>query len=111
MRPSYWVLLLVLLLTVSAGKLQAQARSLPREFAAMSGPLSQALSSDSTRRPFFLPRPGERTAYWVGFAAGVAISPFLWCESTGCGAVNKATTSLGLGVLGALSGLLLSRSF
>jgi hypothetical protein len=124
MRSSYWVLLL--LLTVSAGKLQGQARQadqqvasvgvwgarpLPRAFALTPGPLSRALSSDSTRRrPFYLPRPGEHTAYWVGFGAGLAISPLLWCES-GCGAVRKATTSLALACAGAVSGLLLSRTF
>ena len=125
MRPSYWVVLL--LLTISGGELQGQARPadhrvpnvalsgarpLPREFALMPGPLSRSLSSDSTRRrPFFLPRPGEHTAYWVGFGAGLALSPLLWCEGSGCGAVSKASTSLLLATVGAVSGLLLSRTF
>jgi uncharacterized metal-binding protein len=41
----------------------------------------------------------------------VALSPFLWCS--GCGAVNKAATSLALALAcaGAVSGLLLSRTF
>jgi hypothetical protein len=88
------------------------ARPLPHEFALMPGPLSRAISPDSTRRrPFFLPRPGEHTAYWVGFGTGLALSPLLWCEGSGCGAVSKASTSLMLAAAGAVSGLLLSRTF
>jgi hypothetical protein len=72
----------------------------------------RADSADSTRhRPFFLPRPGEHTAYWVGFGTGLALSPLLWCDGPGCGAVSKASTSLGLALVGAVSGLLLSRTF
>ena len=125
MRPFYG--LAILLLTVSAGSLQGQARPadhsvpgvalsgarpLPRELALKSSPLDRAGSADSTRhRPFFLPRPGEHTAYWVGFAAGLALSPLLWCDGPGCGAVGKASSSLGLALAGAVSGLLLSRTF
>lgn len=125
MRPCYGVMLL--LLAVSGGELQGQARPadhsvasiglrrappLPRELAPMPGPLSRATRPDTTRRrPFFLPRQGEHTAYWVGFGTGLALSPLLWCEGSGCGAVSKASTSLLLAAAGAVSGLLLSRSF
>jgi hypothetical protein len=128
MRPFKGLELLILtLLTFSAGGLEAQAsqddrvlpqvvpwgaRPLPRELAVEPKLLSWTVNSDSTpRRPFFLPRPGEHTAYWVGFGAGLALSPLLWCEGSGCGAVDKASTSLLLAVGGAVSGLLLSRTF
>jgi hypothetical protein len=68
-------------------------------------------AGSAAHRPFFLPRPGEHTAFWVGFGAGLAISPMLWCDGPGCGTVSKASTSLGLGLLGAVGGLLLSRVF
>jgi hypothetical protein len=125
MRPFYWLVLLVL--TLAGGDLQGQARqsdhsaanvapwsarALPREFALNSGPLSREINPDSARhRPFFLPRPGEHTAYWVGFGTGLALSPLVWCEGSGCGLVRKASTSLLLAGTGALSGLLLSRTF
>ena len=125
MRPCYWLVLL--LLTLSGGDLQGQARPaghsvasvghwgarpLPPKLALESGHPSWASSPDSTkRRPFFLPRPGEHTAYWLGFGTGLALSPLLWCEGSGCGAVSKASTSLLLGAAGAVSGLLLSRTF
>jgi hypothetical protein len=125
MRPFYGVA--ILLLTVSTGGLQAQARAadhavpsvapwgarpLPRELSLKPGPLDRTVSPDSTRdRPFFLPRPGEHTAYWVGFGAGMALSPLLWCDGPGCEAVVKASTSLGLALVGSVSGLLLSRTF
>jgi hypothetical protein len=125
MRPGYWVVLL--LLTFPGGELHGQAqpshhiaassalwqaRPLPHKLALEPGPLSRAISPDSTRRrPFFLPRPGEHTAYWVGFGTGLALSPLLWCEGSGCGAVSKASTSLLLAAAGAVSGLLLSRTF
>jgi len=110
------------LLAIAAGELRAQARpadSVPAEAAYWRArPLPRQLAlirdvtADSTRhRPFFLPRPGEHTAYWVGFGAGLALSPFLWCEGSGCGAVSKASTSLLLGLGGAVTGLLLSRTF
>ncbi len=71
MRPFYGLTLL--LLAVSAGGLQGQARPAHR----------------ATRpRPFFLPRPGEHTAFWVGFGAGLTLSPRLWCEGPGCGGVG-----------------------
>jgi hypothetical protein len=124
MRPLYG--LAFLLLTVPAG-LQGQvspadrampnaaywgARPLPYKFALEPGPLRRAISPDSTRRrPFFLPRPGEHTAYWVGLGTGLALSPLVWCDGPGCGAVSKASISLGLAVVGAVSGLLLSRTF
>jgi hypothetical protein len=125
MRAFCGVLLLVL--TVLPTRLQGQAsppeqavlsltplgaRRLPPEFALEPTPLVHILAADSTRRrPFFLPRPGEHTAYWVGFGAGLALSPLVWCEGSGCGTVDKASISLLLGAGGALSGLLLSRTF
>ena len=124
MRPFYRLALLLTTMTVAVGELEGQARPveraapnaaswaarpLPRELALKPGPL---VSPDTTRRrPFYLPRPGEHTAYWVGMGAGLALSPLLWCEGSGCGAVMKASTSLGLAVAGAVSGLLLSRTF
>lgn len=122
MRPSCG---LALLLTgVLAGELQGQAQftgsSIPGASVWVPRPVPRALAftsmftvqSDSTRsRPFFLPRPGEHTAYWVGFGAGLALSPLLWCEGSGCGVVDKASTSLLLGCAGAVTGLLLSRTF
>jgi hypothetical protein len=125
MRPFYGLALL--LLVSSAGELRAQAgprdralpptalwgaAPLPREFAVQSLAVGRQPFADTTRRrPFFLPRPGEHTAYWVGFGAGLAVSPLLWCEGTGCTAWLKASTSLLLGIGGAVSGLLLSRTF
>ncbi len=118
MRILYWLGLLVLI--GAPGRLHAQtelpdpsrshaaawrAHPLAPEFA-----LSHRASTDSTsRRPFFLPRPGEQGAYWVGFGAGLALSPLLWCD--GCSTVNNAATSMLLGIGGALTGLLLSRTF
>ena len=124
MRPFYGLGLLWLM--VSASELPGQAvpgnravpnapswgpRPLPRELAPNPGPLTRNVSSDSTRRPFFLPRQGEHTAYWVVFGAGLALSPILWCDGPGCGVVSKASTSLGLAAAGAVSGLLLRRTF
>jgi hypothetical protein len=125
MRPCYWLVLLFL--TLPGCNLQGQARPaghgevsiaswgarpLPHKLALESGPLRRAISPDSTRRrPFFLPRPGEHTAYWVGFGTGLALSPLVWCEGSGCGAVSKASTSLLIATAGAVSGLLLSRTF
>ena len=125
MRPYYG--LGVLWLMVSASELPGQAepadhavpnapswgpRPLPRELAPNPGSLTRSVSSDSSRRrPFFLPRQGEHTAYWVGFGAGLALSPLLWCDGPGCGVVSKVSTSVGVAAAGAVSGLLLSRTF
>jgi hypothetical protein len=120
------VLVSVFLLASAAG-LQAQSpasgppqvrnswwavRPLPRELGQEPQSSFRSLSSDSAKgRPFFLPRPGEHTAYWAGLGVGLALSPLLWCDGAGCGTVSKATTSLGLALVGAVGGLLLSRTF
>ena len=111
----------------SAGGLQAQTQASSPAQVASSGwvvrPLHHELayaprsalssmSSDTARsRPFYLPRPGERTAYWAGLGVGLALSPLLWCEGTGCRTIDKAMISSGLAIVGAVSGLLLSRTF
>ncbi len=74
-------------------------------------PLSLAGADSTRRRPFFLPRPGEGAAFWIGFGAGVALSPLLWCEGSSCSTLDKVNTSWLLGVAGAVSGLLLKRTF
>lgn len=70
-----------------------------------------APGGSAAARPFWLPRPGERTAFWAGLGIGVAISPLLWCEGSGCGAWEKGSTTLLLGLGGAVSGMLLARTF
>jgi hypothetical protein len=118
MRKLYWLALVVLVGVPGGLEAQGRVRDLP-------GPRAQVLrvrplppelavtrsySRDSTaHRPFFLPRPGEHTAYWVGFGAGLAVSPLLWCD--GCSTVSNASTSLLVSLGGAVTGLLLSRAF
>lgn len=58
-------------------------------------------------------------AAWAGGLQGqarpfprvLAMKPGLVCDRPGCGAVSKASTSLGLAVVGAVGGLLLRRTF
>ena len=118
MRILFW--LAMVLLAGAPGGLSAQTEQRPAPIAASwrVQPLPATLavdrrvSGDSTAsRPFYLPRPGEHTGYWIGFGTGVAVSPFLWCEGPGCGVVRKATISLLSAGVGALSGLLLVRAF
>jgi hypothetical protein len=74
--------------------------------------VSREPGGDSTKhRPFYLPRPHEHAAYWIGFGTGAAISPLLWCEGPDCGVVRNAAISLLSAGIGALSGLLLVRTF
>jgi hypothetical protein len=121
-----WALLSFIALTGAAPSLHGQAaagdrhasvaarwgpRPLPPSLAATARRPSLAATSDSTRRrPFFLPRRGEGPAFWIGLGAGVALSPLLWCEGSGCSTLNKVNTSWLLGVAGAVSGLLLKRT-
>jgi hypothetical protein len=121
-----WALLSFMLLTGEAPSVHGQAaepdrvaspgvlsgpRPLPPALAAAPRVWSLAATADSTRRrPFFLPRPGEHAAFWIGFATGVALSPLLWCEGSGCSALDKVSTSWLLGVAGAVSGLLVKRT-
>jgi hypothetical protein len=118
MQTHYWLGLAALMSL--PGALQAQARPVERPvretptWGVQPIPpvlaLSRGYHADATsQRPFYLPRPGEHTAYWVGFGAGLVISPLLWCE--GCSTVSNATTSLLLGLGGAVTGLLLQRAF
>jgi hypothetical protein len=110
MRRLYLVALL--LLTVSVAGLQAQARPVPHRLIVKHQVFELSAISDSAKhRPFFLPRQGESPAFWIGYGAGLAVSPLLWCDRSGCGALDKATTSLALGAVGAISALLLSRTF
>ena len=85
-------------------------RPLPASLAATARPLSLAAADSTRRRPFFLPRRGEGPAFWIGFGAGVALSPLLWCEGSGCSTLDKVNTSWLLGIGGAVSGLLLKRT-
>ena len=117
MRPFHWLVLVIL--AGAPGGLYAQAE-VPAGLKPLAGwsarPVSAELalrpqaSADSTaHRPFFLPRPGEHTAYWIGFGAGLAVSPLLWCDD--CSTVSNASTTLLLGVGGAVTALLLQRTF
>lgn len=118
MRALFW-LVTVLLASAPCGLFaQTEQRRVPTGHAWGVQPLPASLvvsgktSGDSTRhRPFYLPRPGEHTAYWIGFGTGAALSPLLWCDDPGCGVVRKATISLLSAGVGALSGLLLARTF
>jgi hypothetical protein len=118
MRAPYWLVMIMLM--SAPGRLHAQAQPAVRPMSQTRGWGARALPptltfSRSTRfeatshRPFFLPKAGEHTAYWLGFAAGLALSPVLWCD--GCGTVSNASTSLLVGLGGAVTGLLLSRAF
>jgi hypothetical protein len=117
MRPVHWLVLLILV--GAPGGLYAQSE-VPAGLKPMAGwvprPLSAELafrpnaSADSTaHQPFWRPRPGEHLAYWVGFGAGVAVSPLLWCDD--CSTVNNALTTLLLGIGGSVTALLLQRTF
>ena len=118
MRTLYRLVLLLLVGAPGVLHAQAQSRDRPLPHAAAWGArqlppqlaLQRSTRVDSTQhRPFFLPRQGEHTAYWVGFGAGLVLSPLLWCD--GCSTVSNASTSLLLGLGGAVTGLLLGRAF
>jgi hypothetical protein len=107
MRMARQLSLVGFLLATATGTLAAQAPVGPptqQVQLALARPLPPALAvgtsrqawwapADSARRrPFFLPREGEHTAYWVGLGAGLALSPLLWCD--GCSDVQNASTRL-----------------
>lgn len=117
MRALLWVPMVLLACAPSRLSAQTEQRGVPTGHAWSIQPLPASLvvngknSGDSTRhRPFYLPRPGEHTAYWIGFGTGAAVSPLLWCEGASCGVLRKATISLLSAGVGALSGLLLTRA-
>jgi hypothetical protein len=117
MRPLQWLVWVILAGAPGGLYAQAEVPAGPRPLAGWTArsvsaepALRPQASADSTaHRPFFLPRPGEHTAYWVGFGAGLAVSPLLWCDN--CSTVNNASTSLLLGIGGAVTALLLQRTF
>ena len=117
MRPVHWLVLVTLLVVPEGLNAQAEVRPDLKPMANWTArPISPELalgepdSADSNgHRPFFVPRPGEHTAYWVGFGAGLAVSPLLWCDD--CSTVNNAMTSLLLAWVGSVSALLLQRTF
>ena len=120
MRALFWVTMV--LCAAASAPLLAQSpgaavdRPLPLTSVLLRRPRLNALewqeAADSVkRRPFYLPRPGEQVAYWLGFGAGVAVSPLAWCHGQDCGVLRNASRSLLLGGIGAISGMLLKRAF
>src|SRR5690349_12923209 len=120
MRALFWLTLVVW--AVAPSRLLAQAlntapgRALPG-VAVLSPHLKgsalgwQEAPDSMKHRPFYLPRPDEQVAYWLGFGTGVALSPLTWCQGPDCGTLRNASRSLLLGGLGAISGMLLKRAF
>jgi hypothetical protein len=120
MRALFWVTLVLCAVApaplVAQGRGPAVARPIPMTSVLLPHPRLNALewqgAADSVkRRPFYLPRPGEQVAYWLGFGTGVALSPLAWCHGQDCGVLRNASRSLLLGGVGAISGLLLKRAF
>ena len=120
MRTLFWLTLVVC--AVAPSRLLAQALNAapdraPPGVSVLSHRLKVSAlgwhgAPDSVKhRPFYLPRPDEQVAYWLGFGTGVALSPLAWCHGPDCGTLRNASRSLLLGGLGAISGMLLKRAF